>query len=453
MFRQVRRRRLRAWLLFGFGVFAVVSLAGLYGFPQTYSATVSISMQQPNQGSSALAALTGNTAKKYTGVLKSRRFAEIVDRSVHFRELMGLKSTAKNQIEAIDKVTKDLKVDDNAADGLLYVTVNLEGPSRLWPDPGGARRKELSAAVARAANLYSDTLKSYLKNTDVDKELVLLRAADSQVTRAQQSYTDSIERLGDFVKHTRMLAIPTGSSSSSGSSEASGGGSQLASAMGRRGELQAKINSTDRLLNAEKGLLKDPKQSLTTLPEEDPLLVTARRQVIDAEANLENLQIQFGNSAQSIQRAKERLALAREQLHREVATILHGNTTEQMRRQALQAEYDTVNRQVAEAEQNFQYNRNLTVELEKRRNDVAIKLETLKAILTRYAELKIQTVSAQNRMVTVDDARPPMYGTPGIAVILVLSALVAVAFVAAWWIIETLITSQKTISQEQLVRD
>jgi uncharacterized protein involved in exopolysaccharide biosynthesis len=451
---RIGRRRRRAWLAWGFVVFVVVALAGLYGYPQTYSATVSIAMQQPNQTSSALMALTGNTNKKYTGVLKSRYFAEQVDKSVHFRELLGLKPTARGQDEAIERVAKEVRVDDNAADGLLYVTVNLQGPPRLWPDPGGARRTELCTQVARAANLYSGTLKLYLKNTDVDKELALLRAADSQVAKAQKSYYDSIESLGSFVRHTRILAMPAGGSGSSGgSSDSAAGGSQVASLLSRRAELEERMQSTDTVLKATRGLLTNPDQKLTALPEEDPLLVNARRQVIDAEANLDNLEITFGSSMQSVRRARERLKLAQAQLHREVATILRGRTSDDVRRQALQAEYETVERQITDAESHFQSNRNLTFELEKRRNEVAIKLESLKAILTRYAELKIQTVSAQNRMVTVDDARPPTFGSPGIALILVVAVLAALLFVAVWWTAEYLIASQKALSQEQLVRE
>ena len=84
-----------------------------------------------------------------------------------------------------------------------------------------------------------------------------------------------------------------------------------------------------------------------------------------------------------------------------------------MKRQALQAEYETVERQITEAEKNFQTNRNMSVEMEKRRNNVMLKLKSLKAILTDYAKLKLQTVSAQNRMVVIDDARPPRSGKPG----------------------------------------
>jgi uncharacterized protein involved in exopolysaccharide biosynthesis len=449
---KIARRRYRAWIALSIALFGLFSLFALYTYPQNYSSTVSIAMQQPAQNSSALLALTGNTTKKYTGVLKSRRFAEEVDKSVHFREVLGRKPTRKAYAETIEGVIKDLRVDDNSSDGLLYVTVNLGGPPRLQPDPGDKRRNGLRTAVAQAANLYAATLQNYLKDTDVDKELALLRAADGQVAQARQSYTDSIDRLGSFIRNTRIMAIPTGSSTSSTSTDTTGG-SQAATLFGKRGELEAKMKSTDTLLSGTRNLLANPNQSLTALPEEDPLLVTARRQVIEAQANVDNLGITFGGSMQTVRRAKEQLKLAQDRLHREVTTILRGNTSEQLKRQALQTEYETVGRQIDTAEKNFQYNRNLAVDLEKLRNEVMLKLETLKTILTRYAELKMQTVSAQNRMVVVDEARPPMFGTPGIALLLAVSALATFFLVALWWTIEYLITSQKALLQDPLARE
>jgi uncharacterized protein involved in exopolysaccharide biosynthesis len=453
MMKKIGRRRFGAWIVWGIIVFVAVSLTALYLYPQNYSATVSVSMQQPNSSSSALQALTGNTTKKYTGVIKSRSFAEKVDKKVHFRELMRMKATPRDQTEALEKVMKDLKVDDNAADGLLYITVNLAGPPRLWPDPGSARRDELRAAVAKAANLYRDALQDHLTNTDTDKESALLRGADVQVEAAYEAYRAAINRLGDYVKRSRISMVPNGGSSSGGSTaDATTGGSLLSSVYARRGELLAKMASLDKGLNAQRALVNSPVESLIRLPEEDPLLVNARRNVLEAQANLDTLQIQYGSSMQSVRRAKERLKLAHEQLHKEVQSVLKGNTSEQVKRQALQAEYDSIEQQIASAERNFQDNRTTGIEIEKLRNDVTVKLETLKTAKTEYARLSLTTVSGKNRMATIDEAREPIGGTPGIALLLSVAALATVLFIAVWWIVEYLITSHKAYSQEALVR-
>jgi len=452
--KRIGRRRAGAWIVWGIVVFVAVSLIALFLYPQNYSATVSISIQQPNSSSSALQALTGQSAKKYTGVIKSRSFAEKVDKKVHFRELMRLKPTATNQYDAIEKVIKDLHVDDNASDGLLYITVNLSGPPRLWPDPGNARRDELRASVAKAANLYRDALQDHLIFTDTDKESALLRGADVQVAAAYKNYYAATDRLADFIRRSRISMVPSGGSGGSGSTaDASSGASLLSSVYAKRGELKSKMAAMDKTLSAQRKLVTQPDGTLIQLPEEDPLLVYARRNVLEAQSNLDTLQIQFGGSMQSVRRARERLKLAQAQLHKEVRSILRGNTTDELKRSALQAEYDSVEQQVASAEKNFQDNRTTGVQIELLRNDVLLKLESLKAVLTEFARLNITTVSAKNRMATIDEARQPVGGTPGIALLLSVGALVSVLFIAVWWTIEYLITSQKTFSQEPLVRD
>ncbi len=413
----------------------------LFILPQTYSATVAISMQKPDATGSPLLALAGGGSKKYIGVLRSRQFAEKADRVAHFRQLMGLPNTPRDQEDAIDKVMKELRVEDNATDGLLYVTVNLPGPPPLAPDPSGTRKETIRTAVALAANEYKNTLQSFLKNTDTDKELSLLRAADSQVHRAQITYAASIDEMGSFISHSKVRAVPT-STGTSGASEAVSAGTQLSTLYLRKAELEARMKSNEVMSTGIKSLLTDKQQKISDLPEEDPLLLNARRQVNDAAESLRTLEITFGPSMQSVRRAKEKLRLAEDRLHQEVETILNGTTTEQLKRQALQAEYDTVERQIALAESNFQYNRNMTVDLEKRRNDVTLKLETLKVILTRYAELKLQTVSAQNRMVVIDEARPPRNGKPGIGLLVSICLLIPVFIIATWWVVEYQMSSQ-----------
>ena len=74
---------------------------------------------------------------------------------------------------------------------------------------------------------------------------------------------------------------------------------------------------------------------------------------------------------------------------------------------------------------------------------MTLKLETLKAILTKYAELKLQTVPAQNRMAVVDEARPPLFSTPGISVMLAVSALGGLLVVLLWWVIEYLLVARQ----------
>ncbi len=443
---RIGKRRKRSWSILG-GIAVLISIAyALLTYPQNYTATVSISMQKPETAASPLAALTGaGGGKKYVGVLRSRNFAEKVDQAVHFRTVMGLPDTPRDQDEALDKVTKDLKLEDNPVDGLLYITVNMAGPAALSPDPGGKRKGEFRDAVALAANEYAKVLQNYLKNTDTDKELSLLRAADNQVHKAQVSYAASIDELGSFISHSKVRAVPASTVSSSGTSgtnDTVSAGTQLSSLYLRKAELEARMKSGEVMNSGITKILSGKQQDIASLPEEDPLLLAARKQVNEAAASLQSLQITYGPSMQSVKRAQEKLRLAEARLHDEVETILSGKTTEQLRRQALQAEYDTVEHQIGLAESNFQYNRNMTVEMEKRRNNVTLKLETLKTILTRYAELKLQTVSAQNRMAVIDDARPPRGGKPGMLMLTSICLMIPFFLIGTWWVVEYLLNVQ-----------
>ncbi|HLJ57661.1 MAG TPA: Wzz/FepE/Etk N-terminal domain-containing protein [Chthonomonadaceae bacterium] len=452
LLRQILRRRRVLWTALGIGLFLVSAFVALFVYPQNYSATVSISMQKADTSSSPLAALAGGGlggGKKYVGVIKSRNFAEKVDRVAHFRQLLGLPDTPMGQEDALDKVTRDLKVEDNPTDGLLYLTVNLDGPAFLGGDPGGTRRAECKAGAAKAANEYAKVLEDYLKNTDTDKELSLLRAADLQVTKAQAAYAASIDELAAFISHTRVRAVPvsTGAGApaagaTTGASDVMSAGTQLSSLYLRKATLEASMHSADAMNTGVKSLLTDKSHDIASLPDEDPLLVTARKQVNEAAAELHTLQITYGPSMQSVKRAQEKLRIAEDRLHTEVQTILNGNTTDTLKRQALQAEYDTVIKQIALGESNFQYNRNMTVEMQKRQYDVQLKLAALTTTLTRTAELKLQTVSAQNRMATIDRARPPRSGKPGGLMLTFVSIAVPLFVLGAWWVVEYLVLAQ-----------
>jgi uncharacterized protein involved in exopolysaccharide biosynthesis len=439
----IARRRWRLWLVQGIGVFALVAVAGLLSFPGRYTATVSIALQRPDPGPLSLLSLTGEPQKSYRGVLKSRRFAERVDRSVHFRVAMGAWHAPPPQAEAVDAVSRDLLVEDNPKTGLMYVTVSLHGPPRLWPDPGNAKRGLVGASVARAANLYSDSLADYLKNTDTDKELAQLRAAWEHVAKAESEYTAAMQRLAAFVRGTKLNVVPTGGTSST-ASETGQVTARTITLYERRADLAATLSALDSMRAGRRLLLANGSRGLTALPEEDPLLATARGRTLAAQTRLQRLQIMYGDAMPSVQRAKARLKLAERALDARVAAILHGDTSDDLKRQAIQAEYDTVERQIRQAERDFQANRLLGVHAERLQNDVTLKLETLKAVAVQYAELKLKTVSAQDRMVVVDPARPPTSVGPGIAQTLAVALLAGALYVAIRWILETVRTTERT---------
>lgn len=416
---RVFRRNLKWWIPLFLIVYLISLAVGLFWFPLTYTATVSISMQQPNQVPTSLAALAGNpAARKYIGVLRSRRFTEEVDAKVGFRELLGLPPGEKSQAEAIDRVIKDLKVEDNTSDGLIYVTVSLPGPSRFGPDQQG-RRQKIKQAVSDASNGYAASLQKYLRENDTDKELTLLRSADVELKKAQLAYQNAINRLANFVKTMRT---PVFSASTSGGtagntdrgSDANSAASQLVSLYLRRGQLELQIKSLEVSILETKKLLKESGGSIAKIPTEDPLLFSARREVLAASEELKNLLISYNDAMPEVRQARERLRIADERLATQVKAILDGKTSDLVKQQALLTEFGTVKKQIADTESGFFRSRVAGTEMEKLRNDVTLKLEVLKTVMTRYAEMKLQTVSAQNRMLVVDPARPPLYPKQGI---------------------------------------
>ena len=192
-------RRKRTWAFLGIIVFVGLLLYNLFLVPQIFSATVSISMQQSATIASPIAALVGGGGgKKYNGVLKSRSFAEYVEHKVHMQALFHM---PKHE-DALDFLTKVLKIDDNPNDGLLYLTVDLGGPARFTPH-AEMQREQVKETTAAIANAYAAALRRYLIESDTDRETVLMREAEKQFKLINQAYLASADQLSAFIKGTR----------------------------------------------------------------------------------------------------------------------------------------------------------------------------------------------------------------------------------------------------------
>src|SRR5205807_2584385 len=179
---------------------------------------------------------------------------------------------------------KSVTVDYNAADGLLYVTYTLSGPSPL---AFGAteRRDVIKRAVRDAADASVAALRHYAVTVDNDRESVLLRAATERLADARKEYDASVARLAAFVAATRigpdtpMFASPSparpgGSGEAPNSATAA---SVLQALYMERGKVESDLRALEasqqeRLKLGEKQL-SDPGK----LPTADPLLNGARR--------------------------------------------------------------------------------------------------------------------------------------------------------------------------------
>src|SRR5438874_2322653 len=116
---QILRQRRRAIAALGLAVFAISLVAFLLLLPQTFTSTISISLQQPTSaigsGLGQLFGLGAGSNAKYIGVLRSERLAREVEHVANLHALYHL-STAR---KAIAKVQNSVKVENNASDGLL----------------------------------------------------------------------------------------------------------------------------------------------------------------------------------------------------------------------------------------------------------------------------------------------------------------------------------------------
>ena len=100
---------------------------GLCLLPQTFTFTVSISVQRPGGDCSPLGGLIGSGGgqKSYGGVVKSLRMAgEVESKS-------ACNSLPLPSAEAPPASCPKCWLDDNAAEGLLYITVALPAPPRI----------------------------------------------------------------------------------------------------------------------------------------------------------------------------------------------------------------------------------------------------------------------------------------------------------------------------------
>lgn len=447
---EILRRRSRVWVVLGGLLLGIGIGIGSLIIPQSYTSTVSLSIQQPGGATSLLAglALPASTSRKYVGVLKSRMVAEQVERKAHIRELYDLPTDE----EAVQNLSRSVVVDDNPADGLLYIHVTLQGPPRFASGASDLRDRVKDAA-RRAADAYADTLRAYVVDLDNDKELVLLRTAKTQLETARRDYDTSVANLAKFVQANRIgvgaaLDIQSGVAGTSREA-ASGTDKQSAASLlqqlyAQKGKAEVELRSLEAVTGARQKLLDKQVESATALPMEDPLLYQARQRVIAAQTALDSLQIQLAPAHPDVVQARERLEQLRSRLREEAKTIQKGLTTDrvqgEVQRSNLVAQLATLSHQIATAENMLQLGREMGARFDALRGEVALKLEVLKQTASQGAVLNLQTVSAQSRIAVIDYAQIAPRGSPGLALIgivsglltsLVLIALIAVDYLGS----------------------
>ena len=440
---EIFRRCWKIWALVCVVLGGAVALLMLAFVPQNYSSTVSISIQQPGSGgggAGALASLVGGggASKKYIGLLKSRTLVKKAALKANLTRLYDCKS----DYELEKLADSSIKVEDSLTDGLLYVTVQLEGPSKLSRDT--AKRDAVRQASATMANSMAQGLITYYRYYDNDRDLVLLQAADKQLSSARNAYEAAIDHMGSFIREnmdtSRMdvsaLAAVGSTSTAGGSSSTPATNtapSEVTSLYQARGQLEIQKQSMLAGQNTRDRMITEQLNSINVLPSEDPLLVSARSQVREAAAELQKLMMQYGNDHPKVVVARESLQLARTRLEQQLKSVKKGLTTANvigsMELSGVLAKQSALNELISAAEQKLHVSRSIQTKYEKIRNEITLRLEVLKTTASQAATLRIQTASAKNRVTVVDSAEPPFKAESSLMRIVGLALLVDILVV------------------------
>ncbi len=426
LLRALAKRRKHVWVPIALVTFFVSLCYGLFLMPQGFQAKVSIAFPQSTSLSSGLiGSLIGASASsantKYVGIVKSSRLAREVEQKAHVQQLLNLPLAG----DAVQTIKDGLTVDDNPRDGLMYITVQLPGPARLWPG-AGRQRDRVKATVTTTASEYAKALRRYVAVSDVDKEAILLRASEDRLRKDRAAYDGAVKLLVDFVKTASVFPSEQSAAGTSGKStdpqSARAHTSVLEALYTRRAQLETDIKSASAAIQAEDEQRRELVNNVESVPLEDPLLAQTRLSLFSKQSELDSLRVQLGSSHPMVENARQQVAVLKKQFERQRKAALSGRTSARAEAQAqltaMQAGLDTVVQSTAKAENKAQMARESLADYEILHNNVEIALDTLKATVTNVAVLQLQTVSAKNRMTVVDDARPPRTGSPGLVMIL-----------------------------------
>ncbi len=440
------RRRWRRWVTVGLVSFGGTWLLSLCLMPQAFVSSMSLSIIQPTEmGAGLLSSAAGLGASpnaKYAGVLRSHRFAEEVEQKVNLQQLYHLKT----RDDAIEMIQESLSVNDNSHDNLIYVSLSLRGPSLLWPF--GNQREEVKNRCAAAVNAYVDLLSGYMVTSDDDRNLLLSQGTLPEIKKARAEYDLSVERVAEWVRsHGDQLdTLAQGSNLTGGaSSQDKAGAEQVASGLqtlyAARATLEEDIQSATASLASLKRRQAEQLRRVDSLPLEDPLLMQARTAFESSRAEVDLARLQFGPDHPQVVLAQDRLNVAQRNLNKQVETIKQGNTTPMVAAQVhldeLRSRYATVLGQLTDFESHARLGRDFITEFERRRNEVLLRLEVLKAASSHAATLSMQTIATTKHLAVVDVARPARHGNPGAGLQAVLSLFVATFAIGCCWLLES----------------
>ena len=406
------RRQLRIWLWLGPILAAALLLLLLAVVPRSYTASTSVAIQQSSPGG-ALAALTGagGSSNRYLGLLKSRDLATQVERHVKLQELYGLAS----EDDAVTLLTKSVKPDNNAADGLLYIDVTLAGPPGLALIHHGPSAAQVKATAAQAANAYALALKHYYITSDTDQGAVLLRGADSQVKQARAGYQDALKRTQDFT--LGLNRVDPRSAPAAGDAASPGTLSGLGTLYTSLAAVQAELRAAQAARSTRDALTTEQLQDINNIPTDDPLLGEARSRVTQDQSALTVAERLYGPENPAVVGARKRLQVDQAQLQQQIQGVRQRLTTSSIRSdeqiQSLFGRQAELTKQISQAQRRLGVSRSLSVQFGQIQTEVALRLEVLRTTLSEAAKIRLNNASAGSSMSVVDPAEIPKGGNPG----------------------------------------
>lgn len=421
------RQQLRGWLWKGPLVFGALLLFALMLVPRSYTASVSVAMQQPTPtgGLAGLLGGGGGGNKHYMGVLKSREMASQVEHRVHLQQVYGPK-TLPTETAAAALLTKGVKPEDNP-DGLLYIAVTLPGPPKLGLAHGPAPT-QIEDAAAQAADAYALALKNYFVTSDNDQGVVLLRGADAQVRQARADYDRAQQQLRDFSRAVaranprsagaapRSGASPGAGASPSGDTDAATASSGLNTLYNQYDAVQTDLHAAQAARRTRESGITGQLQNLSQLPTDDPQLSDIRTRVSADQTAYDTARNLYGPENPAVIRAQTQLAADQRQLGLQTQGVQKRLTTPDINSDqqinALYAKQATLADKVASAERRLGVSRNLSFELGRLQAELGFQADIYRETLTQAKSIQMNNASAQSRMSIIDSALPPGGGEP-----------------------------------------
>ncbi len=205
---RIFKRQIRTWLWLGPLVACLLLLLALCLVPSSYTANVSVAIQQPSlPGGGLNSLLTGGSGqgKVYLGFLKSRQAAQYVEDRVHLQPLyFPGPPSEKNKRKTLELLMKSIKPEDTGTDGLVYINLTLPAPPR-FSFGRSPSSQQVKMVVAQAANDYAQALRNYYTNSDTDQGSVLLRGAATEERNKRADYEAALSRMLTFNRNLRRV--------------------------------------------------------------------------------------------------------------------------------------------------------------------------------------------------------------------------------------------------------